>query len=611
MSLLTVIQGIYIFIRLQKRTVCFFALFLCSLAGTAQTKSSSSAETQERDSLQILALGRQAENYFANKEYEKADSLIERQLMLAEETLNKHLILLAYFGNIAYQSATTTKDRPKNAMDYVKRALEFARSNDLLDYMAMAYASISAINNSDGRLEEGLRDANLAYATASNTNNDSAKVVCAIQLGNTYFLRSDIIMAFKSFTNAQNIATNYPGETLLPGVYHALGNLYKRLDNYEKAKQYIHQSLTINKKRENITAQINDYIFLAKLSNYLAGKEYLQKAVQLADSIHHSPLKIEAEKILFFHMILEEKPDYMLQFLEQNKDLNAVFIKTGPDYIDWMYAEIFLYGGVPDSALKYFRKAESSFATGYDLTTQKAFLSEYADCLRRLNNVPLAIMYYQKTFELARASSDLRGLKSSAFQLKNFYQKQGNFKQAFEYSLLYDNYKDSVDILGKERDFAKLEIDNLTKQQQREVEVAKEEERRKHNLQYLFITLCVALVFVLLIMIGMFRVSTFAIRAMGFFSLIFFFEFVILILDKWIHHQTHGEPWKILLIKIGIVSILLPAHHFLEHRLIRYLLSRHLITLRSRLSISNLFKRKKTVIPPQPGDENAEKIDLT
>jgi hypothetical protein len=144
-----------------------------------------------------------------------------------------------------------------------------------------------------------------------------------------------------------------------------------------------------------------------------------------------------------------------------------------------------------------------------------------------------------------------------------------------------------------------MEIENVARQQQRDDEIAKEEIRRKYNLQYMLITIIVATVFVLMIMIGAFKVSTFTIRLMGFFSLIFLFEFIILILDKWIHGITHGEPWKSWLIKIGIISILLPVHHYVEHKLIHYLLSRHLITVRSRISMSRFFKKKKPLSPPQ------------
>jgi tetratricopeptide (TPR) repeat protein len=547
------------------------------------------------DSERIINLGQLSQYYYANKNFVKGDSLIEKQIMLAEATLNSPLILQTYFSNAGYLSTgSATTDRSQNASEYIKRAMAYAKATDHIDFRAIAIANLSALNNTDGQVDEAFKNASLANTTALNTQNDSAKVICAIQLGNIYQQRSEILMAFNVFTNAHNIAILPGNEALLPPVFHALGGLYKKLGKNETAKNYIHRSLAINKKQHNITNQIKDYIFLAKLNNYIAGKEYLQEAVKLADSVYNVGLKIESEKILFKHMLLEEKPGLMISYLESNPELKNVFINTGPDYINWMLAEVYLYGGQkPDSALYYFKKAESSFSTGYDLSTKKNFFNEYAICYQQLSNTPMAITYYQKLFELSKAAADLGSLKACTNELRKLYQQQGDFKQAFTFSLLHDNYKDSVDLLGRERDFALLEIENVAKQEQRDADLAKEKLRRKYNLQYMLITIIIATAFVLMIMIGMFKVSAVTIRLMGFLSLIFFFEFIILILDNWIHHLTHGEPWKIWLIKIGIISFLLPVHHFLEHKLIHYLLSRHLITVRSRLSFSKLFKKEK------------------
>jgi hypothetical protein len=219
--------------------------------------------------------------------------------------------------------------------------------------------------------------------------------------------------------------------------------------------------------------------------------------------------------------------------------------------------------------------------------------------------VPRAIEYYRLSFDISQKASDLMALKSYTREIKGLYEQSGNYEQAYAFSLLYDRYKDSVDILGREKDLALLEIENVAKQQQRETEVAQDQQRRKYNLQYMLITLIVAAVFLLLIMVGMFKVSEFTIRVMGFFSLIFLFEFIILVLDNRIHHLTHGEPWKVWLIKIAIISFLLPLHHILEKRLIKYLLSRHLIIIRNRLSPTSLFKGSKKKKPEPEAPANA------
>jgi hypothetical protein len=86
---------------------------------------------------------------------------------------------------------------------------------------------------------------------------------------------------------------------------------------------------------------------------------------------------------------------------------------------------------------------------------------------------------------------------------------------------------------------------------------------------------------------------------MGFFSMIFLFEFLILILDNYIHHLTHGEPWKVWLIKIGIISVILPLHHYIEEKLIHYLLSKKLILLRSRFNTARQKWKKKKPVPEE------------
>lgn len=594
---------------LRLAVVILLVVAICPLAKSQRYIEDSlvhSCQSAVSDSDRIVKMGRLSDYYYANKKFNSGDSLIEKQIMLAEASLNQRLVLLAYFGNAGYNySGASTKDHSQNTIEYIKRAMEYAKANDLTDYMALAYANLSALYISDGRNEDAFKNASLGFTTALNTNNDSAKVICAVQLGNIYLQRSDVLTAFRTFTNAYNIAIENGNELLLPPVLHAMANLYKKLGKEEITRNYLFRSLAINKRQKNIAGQIDDNIFLAKVSNYTAAKDYLQQAIRLADTIQNARQKIYAEKILFSYMLQKETPSNMLAFLEKQAELKNVFLNTGPNYMNWMLAEIYLYASRPDSALYYFKTAETSFNTGYDLISRKNFFTEYAYCFQQLSKVPEAITYYQKSTDLARAASDLHGLKNHANELKALYEQQGDYKQAYQYNILYDHYKDSVDLLGREKDLALLEIENETKQQQRDAEIAQEQLRRKYNLQYMLITIIIAVVFVALIMVGMFKVSTFTIRLMGFLSLVFLFEFIILVLDKWIHDLTHGEPWKSWLIKIGIISVLLPIHHFIEHKLIRYLLSRHLITVRNRISLKSLFVRvKKTSTEKNSVEEN-------
>lgn len=589
--------------------VLFFHCILITMTGKSQPiveqQLIHSIEQAPTDSARFIRMGFLADYFFAIKNFSKADSLIESRIMLAEKTTSPGLILRAYFDNAGYNSTgTSTVNRLEITKQYIDRAMAYAKANNLNDYIAMAHANLASLNATEGLLDQAITNASTGYTSSLNTDNDSAKVVCSVELGNIYLEKLNILTAYRTFINAQNIAVKHKDESLLATVYIALAKMYKKLGKDELAKLYINKSRAIHDKLHRQKSLINDYIILAKLSNYTAAKQYLQQAIDLSTEIQSFSQKIEAERILFSYILVREKPDFVNEYLQNHEELKNLFLNTGPDYLNWMQAEIYLYGGLPAQALPYFKKAENSFNSGYDLTTKKNFFSELAYCLREVNNIPEAIKYNLKSMDIAKASSDLNGMEANAKELKELYQQKANYKLALEYGNLYDSYKDSVNQLGKERDLAVLEIENEAAAQERQEQLQAAALRRKYNLQYMFITIVVVTVFILLIMVGMFKVSTLAIRVMGFLSLIFLFEFIILVLDQKIHHLTHGEPWKIWLIKIGIISFLLPLHHYLEHKLIRYLLSRHLITVRSRISFSNLLKKKKRILSSEKKEES-------
>jgi membrane-bound ClpP family serine protease len=125
----------------------------------------------------------------------------------------------------------------------------------------------------------------------------------------------------------------------------------------------------------------------------------------------------------------------------------------------------------------------------------------------------------------------------------------------------------------------------------------KEEEetrKRRHQYQYLGITIGIAVLFVLLVMLGTFKVSAGTIRIVGFFTFLMLFEFIFLLSKKNFYAFTHGEPWKDLAVMIALAALLLPLHHWIEHKVIHYLTSKQLIKIdTSKYLIGRLFSKKQ------------------
>src|SRR5207344_2606187 len=96
------------------------------------------------------------------------------------------------------------------------------------------------------------------------------------------------------------------------------------------------------------------------------------------------------------------------------------------------------------------------------------------------------------------------------------------------------------------------------------------------------------------------------IRLLGYVAFISLFEFIIVLIDGFIHRLAHGEPLKIWLIKIVLIALLVPFQHYLEHGLIKFLASRKLIAARNKFSIKKLWQNMKKPAPKPDNESDFE-----
>ena len=197
--------------------------------------------------------------------------------------------------------------------------------------------------------------------------------------------------------------------------------------------------------------------------------------------------------------------------------------------------------------------------------------------------------------EFGKKMNNLNWQKSACKNLDSIYQGMGDYKQASLYATQYYMVKDSLDKLGKEKDLQQLQIADEQQRQERLEKERQLAEDRRHNIQYMGITAGIVGVFIILVMMGLFSVSIRTVKALGFFAFIFLFEFIILLADNRIHEWTHGEPWKVLLIKIGLIAMLLPLHHYLEHKVIQFITTRKLLKEKGTGWLKRVWKIKKHV----------------
>jgi tetratricopeptide (TPR) repeat protein len=261
--------------------------------------------------------------------------------------------------------------------------------------------------------------------------------------------------------------------------------------------------------------------------------------------------------------------------------------------IDQSYGVIYSELDKLDTAKYYFEKAAPYFEKIPNEVSRISFYAQYATLFKKMKNYDTAIALYLKVKDVAERTGQLEATERAARQLDTLYTLKGNYLLASQYNSIYYKYKDSLATLNKEKELTQIEAADEQIRVQRIEKEKQEAKRKRFNIQYMGITIGITALFIALVMLGMFKVSATTIKMIGFFAFLMFFEFIFLIFKKNIYSITEGEPWKDLLFMIGLAAILLPLHHWLEHRVIHYLTSHNRLTSAGSQLRTRFFSRKK------------------
>jgi tetratricopeptide (TPR) repeat protein len=315
----------------------------------------------------------------------------------------------------------------------------------------------------------------------------------------------------------------------IEGGNHLLTHYYTNVGEFDTAKYYYNETNKIRKKNNNVVSEDNDLLDI-----YSGAKDY-SKMLRLL-----------------------QKDDIKKSFFKKDGNTSAY------DYYG-VLAECYTKLGMKDSAWYSLRKMKA--AMGKDQINSWSYYAFTGNYYKFLNNPDSAAVYYGKADSGTGYGNNIESRIERYANLDTLYSRKGNYQKAYHYKQLWMQYKDSASTLAKDGDLVVLEIENENQRMEAET-------RSSHNIQYMGITAGLASVFILLALLGVFSSSTTIIRGISFFAFIFFFEFLILLFDTAIHKLTHGEPWKILSIKIVLIGMLLPLHHYVEHKVVDHLLKR-------------------------------------
>lgn len=517
----------------------------------------------------------------------ESDNYARQLKAIAEESRDRTLMVQAFVFDAMRYSVVGAGIREDNAKASAsaQKALEIAKTSGLPDCEAGAYATLAHVARLNGESDKALNYSNLALSLASA---DSLRVLCLTSLGDTYLLKSERLLAFRNYLQALTVAEELGGYEPLRESYYNLADFYRDLGEYEKSKDYFFKVLALTVKKNKPFDRLNAYRRLGfvytRAKQYDIAQEYFEKVLSLADSIHFNMFRVNGYLSILEQYLQSNQSDKALAYFNTHADLREFLKRANADhYVYLVYGLVHHQMGRYDSAQYYYTLAEPIFEAKANGSRRYQFYTYQAGLYNDAKKHDKAIIYLQKADRIGETLGDLEMMQSTSNALDTTYQKLGDYKRAYFYNRKYHAYTDSLRALATEKDVMVLEVADEAKRREREELKAEEKQREWHNIQYMGITVAIAAVFIVLVMLGAFRVSKATIKILGFFAFIFLFEFIILIADNQIHHATHGEPWKIMLIKIGLISILLPLHHFLEEKVIHYLTSHRLLETKESL----------------------------
>lgn len=524
--------------------------------------------------------------YYQQKSIEAAELSRDRQLMIRAwlKLANRSLFSAGKMESVHKGREAATK------------ALEIARAEKLDEQAAFCQIVIARTWRMEGDAGKALEVLNTANSIAIISKNDSLKVSVFNALGDVYLQQNNNLLSFRNYINGLEAAENSTNYKLQKASYNRLADFYQVIEQYEKAKDYGYKILELDSLHKDWIGVLDDYNDIGRIytnqKDFAMALYFFEKAISKAGEMGLERYKVKCYANIVNMYFGSGRYEEGLSYLQRNPALTIFLEKAGMGpTVDFARGSVYNQMGRSDSAFYYLKKVQPFYEQFVTPVNRFGFYSVYASYLDKQKDYTNSLAYYEKARGIAEQTKNMEMLKFVYRQMDSTSNRAGKYQLAYEYRGLAEKYTDSIESLSKEKDLVAIEIDKENRQKEKREQEAAERKRKRHNIQYMGITAAIGGIFILLVAAGLFSVSRSTVRIIGFFAFIFLFEFIILLADNQIHHWTHGEPWKVMAIKILLIAMLLPLHHFLEHKAIAY------------LNEKNMLRSKKKNVPKNISDE--------
>lgn len=578
------------------KALTFLTLLLCwhCIRGQDTSRLESQLRQTSSEALKVRMIDTVAYIYML---YGSKDSLGEeygrRALRIAENAGDKQLLAEALYLNArrSWWDGLNKAWRNERFLFYNNELIRVSRVENLPYYEAAANILLAGFHAIHYEYDAALPKLQYALLVATELKNDSLIAVIHARTGEMYSQKMEKIMAFKHFMLALRLSEKLSSRAAegfvrqsIGGFYKHIGDLPKAIENLKLAKQhYFH-----TRKRDFETL----FWLNIELADSYINIRQADKAEHLYNEILEWRIDQPVPEPLLNNAHLNK---YQLMYNQGRYEEAEHYLQANPGILKLLDNWKYTYGHYLFTAERHKKEnnldSAEYYYTNYILPTidqekvdariLSPMYDDFGEILLMKKDYRKAIDIYKLAADLSKSTSNIKQLRNAYASLHTAYAGLSEFKEAYFYQDLYHRINDSIANIENEQQLTILEIENENKRQQA-IELAEAERiRARHNLQYMGITFAIALMFSLLIALGVFTTSAPVIKAIGFLAFIMLFEFIILIADNYIHRVTHGEPWKVMAIKICIIAFLFPFHHYIENKIVSLLIRQKKISLRA------------------------------
>ena len=363
------------------------------------------------------------------------DSL-EIALFKEKDTQNK-IDLLIDLTNLLLSSD------PDKALEYANLTLEIVEENNALDSKLLVWLQMGEIYSGKSDYRASLKIGNKAKLLAEKLDLEKEYAESLILISRSYIYMGDYEKSSDLNFQALRIFEKLGYKKGIGKTFNRIGYDYYEQVNYDKALEYYSQALQISR-------EINDLVGISRGLNNVAAI-YGNKG-------EDNNLKAN-----------------IIEAAEINKKI-GLRLWEGINYLN--LGLIFRNEQNFEKSYYYYNKANIIFTELNDLSKLSTLYTNWSVYYSDLNNNEKSLNYAKLAYDIGQESQQKKTVYNAAKLLHSIYLEQNDLGNAYKYSIVENNMKDSLDIeksmtqLNKAEllyDFDRIEQKNKIIQQRREL----------------------------------------------------------------------------------------------------------------------------------------------